>query len=307
MKSFEKESKLGGSSQMQFEGTTYRPPVEADTMLLQVTVGCAHNRCTYCNMYDDVIFRIITPDQIEQDLIEARQNFPEAKRIFLVNGDAFVLSANRQKKITQQIAEYFPECKTITMYASIQNIISKSDDDLKELKKCGINDLYVGIESGWDQVVSYINKGHTIEEAKTALNRLNDVGINHMAALMLGVAGRDKGLENAEHTGAFLNETKPKLIWAGTLGLFEGTSLSKEVEKGLFVPASEVEILEEEKALISSIQLENIPFYGIHPTNTVPVFGVLSRDKQKMINTIDLGIGRLGENALRNSFQRASL
>jgi len=120
---------------MQFEGTTYRPPVEADTMLLQVTVGCAHNRCTYCNMYDDVIFRIITPDQIEQDLIEARQNFPEAKRIFLVNGDAFVLSANRQKKITQQIAEYFPECKTITMYASIQNIISKSDDDLKELKK----------------------------------------------------------------------------------------------------------------------------------------------------------------------------
>jgi radical SAM superfamily enzyme YgiQ (UPF0313 family) len=292
---------------MRFEGTTYRPPVEADTMLLQVTIGCAHNRCTYCNMYDDVSFRMIKPDKIEQDLQEARQIFPKAERIFLVNGDAFVLSANRLKKVAQLIADYFPECKIITMYASIQNIISKSDDDLKELKKCGVNDLYVGIESGWDLVVSHIKKGHTIEEAKTALARLNDVGINHMAALMLGVAGRDKGLANAEYTGAFLNETIPKLIWAGTLGLFEGTPLSKEVENGLFMPASEVEILEEEKALIRSINLEKVPFYGIHPTNTVPVFGILSRDKQKMIDTIDLGISRLGKDALSNSFQRAAL
>ena len=292
---------------MKFEGTTYRPPVEADTMLLQVTVGCAHNRCTYCSMYDDVSFRMIQPDQIERDLQEARQIFPRAERVFLVNGDAFVLSANRLKKIVQLISDYFPECKTITMYASIQNIISKSDDDLKELKKCGINDLYVGIESGWDQVISHINKGHTIEEAKAALNRLNDAGINHMAALMLGVAGRDKGLENAAHTGAFVNETKPTLIWAGTLGLFEGTPLSKEVENGLFIPASEAEILEEEKALIRSITLDDISFYGIHPTNTVPVFGLLARDKQKMIDTIDLGIRRLGKDGLSNSFNRASL
>lgn len=292
---------------MKFEGTTYRPPVEADTMLLQVTVGCAHNRCTYCNMYDDVSFRMIPPDQIELDLQEARQIFPRAERIFLVNGDSFVLSANRLKKIAQLISDYFPECKTITMYASIQNIISKSDDDLKELKKCGINDLYIGIESGWDQVVSHINKGHTIEEAKIALNRLNEAGINHMAALMLGVAGKDKGLENAARTGAFLNETKPKLIWAGTLGLFEGTPLSKEVENGMFIPASEAEILEEEKALIRNISLEDIPFYGIHPTNTVPVFGFLATDKQKMIDTIDLGIRRLGKDGLSNSFNRASL
>jgi len=120
-------------------------------------------------------------------------------------------------------------------------------------------------------------------------------------------AGRDKGLENAAHTGAFLNETKPKLIWAGTLGLFEGTPLSKEVENGLFIPASEAEILEEEKALIRSITLDDIPFYGIHPTNTVPVYGFLARDKQKMIDTIDLGIRRLGKDGLSNSFNRASL
>lgn len=292
---------------MKFEGTTYRPPVEADSMLLQVTVGCAHNRCTYCNMYDDVKFRVIKPDQIERGLQEARQIYSRAERIFLVNGDAFVLSANRLRKIAQLIAKYFPECKTISMYSSIQNIQSKSDEDLKELKRCGINDLYVGVESGWDHVVSHIKKGHTIEDAKRELTRLNEAGINHIAGLMLGVAGRGKGLENAKHTAALLNETKPKLIWAGTLGLFEGTPLSKEAEEGVFVPASEIEILEEEKALIRCIDLENVPFYGIHPTNTLPVSGTLPRDNQRMIDTIDRGISRLGKDSLANSFHRASL
>jgi len=292
---------------MKFEGTTYRPPVEANSMLLQVTVGCAHNECTYCNMYDDVNFRVINTDQIERDLQEARQMYRKVERIFLVNGDAFVLSANRLKKIAEMINDYFPECKTITMYASIQNIQSKSDEDLKELKACGINDLWVGVESGWNQVVLDIKKGYTVEEAKTELARLNAAGINHMAGLMLGVAGRDKGLENAKQTAAFLNETKPKLIWAGTLGLFEGTPMANDAKNGLFLPASEIEILEEEKELIRSINLKNIPFYGVHPTNTFPVIGSLPRDKQKMIDKIDHGISELGEERLSDSFQRNSL
>lgn len=292
---------------MKFEGTTYRPPVEANSMLLQVTVGCAHNECTYCNMYDDVKFRVINTDQIEWDLKESRQMYRNVERIFLVNGDAFVLSARQLKKIAEMIHGYFPECKTITMYASIQNIQSKSDEDLKELKACGINDLWVGVESGWNQVVLDIKKGYTVDEAKTELARLNAVGINHMAGLMLGVAGKDKGLENAKQTAAFLNETKPKLIWAGTLGLFEGTPMANDAKNGLFLPASEIEILEEEKELIRSINLENIPFYGVHPTNTLPVIGDLPNDKQKMIDKIDIGISELGEERLSDSFQRNSL
>lgn len=292
---------------MKFEGTTYRPPVEANSMLLQVTVGCAHNECTYCNMYDDVKFRVINTDQIEWDLKESRQMYRNVERIFLVNGDAFVLSARQLKKIAEMIHGYFPECKTITMYASIQNIQSKSDEDLKELKACGINDLWVGVESGWNQVVLDIKKGYTVDEAKTELARLNAVGINHMAGLMLGVAGKDKGLENAKQTAAFLNETKPKLIWAGTLGLFEGTPMANDAKNGLFLPASEIEILEEEKELIRSINLENIPFYGVHPTNTLPVIGDLPNDKQKMIDKIDIGISELGEERLSDFFQRNSL
>eukprot|EP00362_Geleiidae_sp_MMETSP1317_P001170 CAMPEP_0201282014 /NCGR_PEP_ID=MMETSP1317-20130820/4637_1 /ASSEMBLY_ACC=CAM_ASM_000770 /TAXON_ID=187299 /ORGANISM="Undescribed Undescribed, Strain Undescribed" /LENGTH=193 /DNA_ID=CAMNT_0047593575 /DNA_START=415 /DNA_END=996 /DNA_ORIENTATION=+ len=193
------------------------------------------------------------------------------------------------------------------MYASIQNIKTKTDEELKELKSFRVDDLYVGIESGWNEVLRHINKGNTIEEAKIHLLRLNDADISHMALLMFGVAGKDKGLENARLTAKFLNKTKSKLIWAGTLGLFEGTPLYREVEKGLFIPASEMEILLEEKELIGNIQLQGIPFYSVHPTNTIPVSGLLSRDKNKMIDMIDNGIDRFGRYALSKTFKRDSL
>ena len=292
---------------MQYEGTTYRPPPEADSFLLQVTVGCAHNRCTYCDMYRDVSFRRVAMDQIEEDLQEARGIFPKAERIFLVNGDAFVLKAETLGNIAERVKFYFPECQTITMYASIQNIRAKSDQELNDLRRLGINDLYVGIESGWDEVLARINKGHTVAEAKHQLDRLNRAGINHIANLMLGVAGSGKGLENARITADFLSQTGPGLIWVGTLSIFEGTELHDEMEQGVFVPATEMEILEEEKELIINIELENVRFYGVHPTNTIRVSGMLPRDKKKMINEIDMGIAHFGEDALSTSFHRASL
>ena len=146
------------------------------------------------------------------------------------------------------------------MYASIRNIRSKNDRDLAELKQMGINDLYVGVESGWDHVLGNINKGHTAAEAKHQLDRLNQAGINHIANLMLGVAGSGKGIENARFTAEFITQTKPKLIWVGTLAIFEGTELHTQMEQGSFIPATEMEILEEEKTLIRNIELEDVPF-----------------------------------------------
>lgn len=292
---------------MHYEGTTYRPPPEADSLLLQVTVGCAHNRCDFCDMYRDVTFRRIPMDQIEADLQETRGLFPKAVRIFLVNGEAFVLKTKFLKEIAEKIQRVFPECRTISMYASIRNIQSKTNRDLAELKQMGINDLYVGVESGWDHVLGRINKGHTVEEAKHHLDRLNKAGINHIANLMLGAAGSGKGIENARFTAAFINQTKPKLIWVGTLAIFEGTELYAQMKQGSFIPATEMEILEEEKTLIRNIELENVPFYGVHPTNTVRISGRFLKDKRKMIATIDQGILAHGKTALSTTFARTSL
>ena len=158
-------------------------------------------------------------EQIEDDLKEAKSIYGSIDRIFLVNGDASVLKADYLKAIALKIKKYFPECKTITMYASIQNIKAKTDEELKELRELGINDLYVGIESG-------------VEGAKKQLARLNKFNITHMALLMLGVAGKGNGERNAKQTAKFLNETKPGLIWVGTLGVFEGTKMHEEVKEG---------------------------------------------------------------------------
>ena len=292
---------------MQFEGTTYRPPPEADSMLLQVTVGCAHNRCRFCAMYRDVKFRPVPLAQIEADLHEAREIYPRAERIFLVNGDAFVLKTETLEAIAGKIHTIFPECPTISMYASIRDIRSKSDRELAALKAAGIDDLYVGVESGWNRVVTCINKGHSVEEAERQLDRLNQAGINHIANLMLGVAGRGNGQANARHTAELLNRTGPGLIWVGTLAVFEGTELHSEMEQGKFIPATELEILEEEKALIDAIELDDVRFYGVHPTNTVRISGRLPQDKPKMIAAIDAGIEKFGTRALSTAFSRTSL
>ncbi|MDJ0782135.1 MAG: radical SAM protein [Desulfosarcinaceae bacterium] len=292
---------------MQYEGTTYRPPPEADTPLLQVTVGCAHNRCTFCDMYRDVRFRQIPLDQVEADLKELRCIFPSAERIFLVNGDAFVLKTSALKKIAALIHRIFPECQTISMYASIRDIKAKRDEELGELKDLGVNDLYVGIESGWDMVLERINKGHSAADAKEQLERLNRIGIHHIANLMLGVAGMGNGIENARHTAKLLNQTQPSLIWVGTLAIFEGTALHMEMEQGSFLPATELEILAEEKALIDAITLENVRFYGVHPTNTVRVSGTLPQDRRAMLAAIDAGIEKVGVETLSAAFARSSL
>ena len=232
-------------------------------------------------------------EQIEDDLKEAKSIYGSIDRIFLVNGDASVLKADYLKAIALKIKKYFPECKTITMYASIQNIKAKTDEELKELRELGINDLYVGIESG-------------VEEAKKQLARLNKFNITHMALLMLGVAGKGNGERNAKQTAKFLNETKPGLIWVGTLGVFEGTKMHEEVKEGTFIEASEMENLMELKTLINDIKLENIPFYCVHTTNVIPVLGMLHRDKEKMLEKINSGIKSLGKETLSKTFKRTT-
>ena len=232
-------------------------------------------------------------EQIEDDLKEAKSIYGSIDRIFLVNGDASVLKADYLKAIALKIKKYFPECKTITMYASIQNIKAKTDEELKELRELGINDLYVGIESG-------------VEEAKKQLARLNKFNITHMALLMLGVAGKGNGERNAKQTAKFLNETKPGLIWVGTLGVFEGTKMHEEVKEGTFIEVSEMENLMELKTLINDIQLENVPFYCVHTTNVIPVLGMLHRDKEKMLEKINSGIKSLGEETLSKTFKRTT-
>ncbi len=292
---------------MKYTGPVFRPPVEANTVLLQVTVGCTHNKCSFCTMYRGTRFAVESVEQIEQDLREAKSTYGTLKRIFLINGDAFVLRAEKLKIIAKKIIEYFPEMETITMYASIRNIRTKTDEELKELQRLRINDLWVGVESGSDEVVRHLGKGYTLAEAQTQLARLNTAGIRHNGIFMLGAAGKGKGIDNAIKTAHFINQTKPRLVGVTTLGFFEGSAIANEVEQKIFTPATELEILEEEKKLIELIDVENIPFYGSHPINAAYVVGMLPADREDMIATIDDSIESADEKFLSSSAIRSSL
>lgn len=292
---------------MKYTVPIFRPPVEANTLLLQVTVGCAHNSCRFCTMYRSVKFKAEKIHQIEQDLKEARRMYPGLNRIFLVNGDAFVLSANKLAQISEKIIEYFPEMETITMYASINNIKAKTDEELEMLRDLRINKLYIGLETGIADVVENINKGYTQEEAEKQLERLNKISIRHRSLLMLGVAGKDRGIENAEKTARFLNKVKPDLIWVGTLALFEGSEMLDDVKKGKFNQATEREILEEEKHLIEKLELENVPFYAVHPTNSTSIQGMLPQDKNRIKEMIDNTLKYSNAAVLDSVMERSTL
>lgn len=292
---------------MKYTGTTYRPPIEANTLLLQVTVGCSHNSCSFCTMYKDIQFKIEQMEQIEKDLQEAKLLYGSQKRIFLLNADAFVLSARKLKEISTKVIEYFPEMEVITMYASIRNIMSKTDNELREIREMRINDLWVGLESGSDDVLKKVNKGHTINDAYEQLERLTKAGIRHNDIFMLGAGGKGKSIENATQAAKLINITGSNLVGVTSLGFFPGSKIAKDVENGTFIPATELEILEEERKLIELIDVENMPFYGSHPINTTQLNGLLPRDKVQMLQSIDDAISISDQTFLNGVAERTTL
>ena len=205
---------------MNMTGVVYRPPYEANSLLLQVTHGCSHNKCTFCYMYPDVRFTVCPMEQIEADIEEAARYCPDVERVFLEHGDAFVLSADRLMQIADAIHRKLPKVETIAMYASIQNIKHKTDAELRRLRNAGINGLDIGVESGLDSALQYMNKGHTAKEAEEQLLRLTKAGIDYSFNAILGCGGTDSWKENAEATAALVNTVQPHLLSKKTLNSF---------------------------------------------------------------------------------------
>ena len=271
---------------MHYTGTIYRPPFEARSLLLQVTTGCSHNKCSFCTMYRDEPFRVEPLEQIEEDLSEARQYVPNVTRVFLENGDPFALSADRLEQIAVMIHAYLPRVETIAMYASIKNVIGKSDEELRRLRNLGINELNIGVESGLDEALAYMNKGYTSDQAKHELNRLKSAGIDYGANIILGCAGPERRHENAAATAALLNETKPYLIFTGTIHSDPGCPLYEDMQSGRFVESTFGEYLDEEEELLELLDLTDCYLFGLHPSNIVTMHGNLPEDKAAMLDLI---------------------
>lgn len=277
---------------MNYNGNIYRPPVEAETLLLPITEGCTHNACNFCSMYLGVKFRMIPLNEVEDYLTYIKMYYGRhsqaVDRIYLVGADPFALSARNLEERVALIKRSLPNIKTITMYAAVRNIKTKTDEQLARLRKIGINDLYVGIETGSENVLKSLNKGNTVAEAREQVLRLNKAGINHRDLLMLGTGGHGRGEETAMASAELENELKPDMILINTMSAFKGTKLDKDIESGAFIPATEKEILEEERTFLENLNLTSTYFWAAHPLDSVTIQGVIKDDREEMLDTLNV-------------------
>ena len=271
---------------MKYTGVTYRPPFEAASLLLQVTRGCSHNKCSFCTMYRDEQFGIETLEQIESDLKEASYYYPDTDRVFLENGDAFCLSAERLISIAELIHKYLPKTETIAMYASINNIRGKSDDDLKELRRLGVNDLNIGVESALDSALTYMNKGYDAAEAEYQLLRLKEAGMDYGANIIFGCAMGDERLQHARLTAELMNRTQPYIIFTGTIHAVEGCPLYDDMMSGAFVENTVGEYLDEMEEFIEGLELKDCYYFGVHPSNVIRLSGYLPEEKEGLLKEL---------------------
>lgn len=293
------------------EGTLYRPPAEANTFLLQVTAGCTYNACKFCNMYKEKDFHMIDEEILRKNLQEEKRicdiyGRPH-RRVFLMDGDVFSLSAQRLEEKLKLIKSYMPEIEVFSMYAAVRSIKSKSDEELLRLKELGVNDLYVGYETGLDDVLEFMNKGTTLEDSVQQAQRLNDAGIHHRALFMLGVAGKGRGEESAVAAAKLINQVRPDMARFTTLTVFPETALEEEVKAGRFVEAGEKENLIEEKIALENIELPDLHFWASHVLNSTPVSGFIGKDREWMLKRLNRSIDDFNEERFAKNFRRTHL
>ena len=296
---------------MKTEGTLYRPPAEANTFLLQVTAGCTHNACRFCNMYKDKPFHMIDEDILRKNLQEEKRicDIYERyhKRVFLMDGDVFSLSADKLEEKLEFIRRYMPSIDTFSMYAAVRSIKNKSDADLARLKELGVNDLYIGYETGLDDVLAFMNKGTTLEDSIEQADRLNDAGIHHRALFMLGVAGKGRGQESALAAAELVNRIKPDMARFITMTVFPDTPLAEDVAAGRFEEAGELEILMEERTVLENINLPETHFWASHVLNSIPLMGYIGKDREWMLKRLNRSIEEFDEEKFKKTFKRTHL
>ena len=289
---------------MHYTGMTFRPPYEAYSLLLQVTRGCSHNACTFCSMYRDTPFSVSPVEEIVDDLMEAARDYSYARRIFLVNGDAFCLTADELETIADMIHEALPYVESIGCYARIPNVASKTDEELARLAACGYADINIGVESGLDDVLAFMNKGYDVASARTQLARLHAAGLSFNLNIINAAAGPHCIAEHAAANARLVNEARPTLIFVSPLHVDPGTPLERLVGAGEFEECTLGEYLEEEIAFLEGLTLSDCVFFGLHVSNPVPVQGLLPRDKDELLRALRAGMANFPPEVLDSHPQK---
>ncbi len=288
---------------MRYLGAVYRPPSEAHSLIVQVTYGCSHNTCAFCSMYKEKHFAVRPLGEVLEDFRIARQVYRSVRRVFLADGDALVRRASELNVILDTIRELFPECERVTCYASPASIRIRTDDELRTLREKGLSMVYMGLESGCDEVLTYMRKGHDAAEIIAMGQKVRKCGIALSVTAITGLGGPEKLEQHALETAAAFNAMNPEFIGMLTLMVEPETPLYDWLQKGSFTLLSPPEVLRETRLLVAALDSPGSVFRMNHASNYLDLRGTLNQDREAMLREIDRA--EHGLRALKPEYWRA--
>jgi radical SAM superfamily enzyme YgiQ (UPF0313 family) len=283
---------------MRYEGRIFRPPSEADAYILQATVGCSWNHCTYCDMYRDKQYRVRSLDETLTDVHAARSALgPRVEKIFVADGDALAMDVEHWEAILTACRESFPRLRRVSAYATAMNLLEKSVSELTRLRERGLVQLYIGPESGDDVTLQRIAKGATFADHVEAARRADAAGIKLSAIFLLGVGGIVRTFQHAEQSARLVSAMNPAFFSLLTLTVIPQTPMARLENKGKFELPSVQRMLEELRTIVALAEPTESVFRTNHASNYLPLGGVLPRDRERILSVVDRALA--GQVALR--------
>lgn len=271
---------------MRYEGAIYRPPSEAESLILQATIGCSHNRCTFCVSYIDKKFRERELEEIFEDIDYASRYAKAVHRVFLADGDALVMDTGKLLAILEKLYKSFPHLERVGIYSTPQDLLHKTEEELRKLKQAGLGIVYMGVETGNDELLQWIRKGVSRAEISEAGRKAIEAGFILSVTVINGLGGLEKMAAHAHDTATLLNEIDPHYLGLLTLMVCQGTPLARLVEKNLFQVPEPLDILREIEMMLQDLELSNCVFRCNHASNYLPLKGTLPQDKQRLLETL---------------------
>lgn len=276
---------------MKYEGAVYRPPSEAKSLIIQVTLGCSHNACTFCPMFKAKQFRMRPLDDVVKDLRACRRSYSYVERIFFADGDALCLQTEKLLALLEVAKKIFPECERISVYGRATEVLRKSDDELRRLKSAGLGIVYIGAESGSDRVLAMVNKKETSDQIVEAVQRLEALSIPASVTFISGLGGTELMEEHAVETGKMIARMGASYVGLLTLMLAPGTPMFEQAGRGEFEPLSDKQVKEELKLILLNARCEKpCVLRSNHASNSLVLSGTLPQDRHRLLAQVERAI-----------------
>lgn len=289
---------------IQYDEPLFRPPSEAYSFILQVTHGCSWNRCAFCEMYTMKQFRIRPFEEVQADIRKMQKHSGQIRKVFLADGNALMLPAERLSAILDELNNTFPKISRISAYAIAKDLKDKSVEELKLLREKGLQLLYVGIESGDDEVLKAVNKGENYESQKKALLKAKAAGLKLSVMILNGLGGKAFSKQHAIHSARLCNEIQPEFLSTLVLSYPHGMEHFKKRFRDDFEPLSTIDLIEEMRLFIQNLELQHTIFRSDHASNYLILKGTLNRDKEDFLQRIDEALDQPDQAGLREEWMR---